>query len=103
MIQKLKSYEVHRTERQYNEIGEEIPGAELVFPLEAVIAVSTGNTTYNNLIQSVQSTHTAIFYVGDLRQGDVIVDGDGRYKVDYVYRSLRRGVAYLRLDGDSNG
>lgn len=103
MIQKLRRYEVHRAERRYNEIGEEIRGEELVFPLEALITITTGNTTYSNLIQSVQSTHTAVFYHGDLRQGDVIVDGDSQYKVDYVYHSLRRGVAYLRLDGDYNG
>ena len=76
MIQKLRRYEVHRAKKQYNEIGEEICGEELVFPLEAII---------------------------DLRQGDVIVDDDSQYRVDYVYHSLRRGVAYLRLGGDYNG
>ena len=51
MIQKLKVYEVHRkAEKQYNEIGEEVATGETVFPIKAVIAVSTGNTTYNNLI-----------------------------------------------------
>lgn len=53
MIQKLRRYEVHRAKRRYNEIGEEIRGEELVFPLEAIITVTTGNTAYSNLIQSV--------------------------------------------------
>lgn len=53
MIQKLRRYEVHRAKRRYNEIGEEICGEELVFPLEAIITVTTGNTAYSNLIQSV--------------------------------------------------
>lgn len=104
MIQKIKQYQVQRAaEKTYNTIGEEIYNASYTFSINLLITATSGSTAYSNLIQTIQSTHTAIFYEGDLQPKDIIIDGSDTYRVDYVYSALNRKIAYLKKDVATNG
>jgi hypothetical protein len=104
MIQKVKEYQVQRAaEKSYNSIGEEIYNTSYTFPINLLITVASGNTAYSNLIKTIQSTHTAIFYEGDLQPKDIIIDGSDTYRVDYVYSALNHKIAYLKKDVGISG
>ena len=104
MIQKVKEYQVQRAaEKTYNTIGEEVYNANYTFSINLLITVASGNTVYSNLIKTIQSTHTAIFYEGDLQPKDIIIDGSDSYRVDYVYSALNRKIAYLKKDVSISG
>lgn len=97
MIQKLKQYRIKRANTVIDDLGEEVRSGYSFFSLYMCIAVSTGSTTVTNLVSSTNSTHTGIFYDGDLQVGDLIIDDNATYIVKYVYPKAARNIANLQL------